>query len=83
MSYPSSYDSYLSNLDSLVFDTPSEIIQSEKDVADELDLWVIMKKKIFYFYFYLLTNHSRVTPNSRLMLNLVLVFMMKRKPSLL
>lgn len=38
MSYPP-YDSYLSNLDSLVFDSPSEVIQSEKDVADELDLW--------------------------------------------
>lgn len=48
MSYPSSYDSYLSNLDSLVFDTPSEIIQSEKDVADELDLWV--KPLITFFY---------------------------------
>ncbi|KAI9348373.1 hypothetical protein BD770DRAFT_395301 [Pilaira anomala] len=38
MTYPP-YDSYLSNLDSLVFDTPSEVIHSEKDVADELDLW--------------------------------------------
>ncbi|KAL9557767.1 hypothetical protein MBANPS3_001237 [Mucor bainieri] len=38
MSYPP-YDSYLSSLDSLVFDSPSEVIQSEKDVADELDLW--------------------------------------------
>lgn len=38
MTYPP-YDAYLSNLDSLVFDTPSEVIQSEKDVADELDLW--------------------------------------------
>lgn len=39
MTYPP-YDAYLSNLDSLVFDAPSEAIQSEKDVADELDLWV-------------------------------------------
>ncbi|KAK4519792.1 uncharacterized protein ATC70_010034 [Mucor velutinosus] len=38
MSY-SPYDSYLSSLDSLVFDSPSEVVQSEKDVADELDLW--------------------------------------------
>jgi len=50
MSYPP-YDSYLSNLDSLVFDSPSEVIQSEKDVADELDLWVRLssKKKNFFF----------------------------------
>lgn len=48
MSY-APYDSYLSNLDSLVFDAPSEIIQSEKDVADELDLWVrFIHKKIFF-----------------------------------
>ncbi|KAI8993238.1 hypothetical protein BDB01DRAFT_775607 [Pilobolus umbonatus] len=33
-----SYD-YLNNLDSLVFDSPNEIIQSEKDVTDELNLW--------------------------------------------
>ena len=39
MSYPP-YDAYLSSLDSLVFDSPSEVIQTEKDVADELDLWV-------------------------------------------
>ncbi|CEP11125.1 hypothetical protein [Parasitella parasitica] len=38
MSYPP-YESYLSNFDSLVFDSPSEAVQSEKDVADELDLW--------------------------------------------
>ncbi|KAI7894365.1 uncharacterized protein EV154DRAFT_438186 [Mucor mucedo] len=38
MTYPP-YDAYLSSLDSLVFDSPSEAIQSEKDVADELDLW--------------------------------------------
>lgn len=50
MSYPP-YDSYLSNLDSLVFDSPSEVIQSEKDVADELDLWVRLKKKNFFFFF--------------------------------
>ncbi|KAI8882071.1 hypothetical protein K501DRAFT_324149 [Backusella circina FSU 941] len=34
----STYD-YLSNLDSLVFDSSSDVVQSDKDVADELDLW--------------------------------------------
>jgi flagellar biosynthesis chaperone FliJ len=49
MSYPP-YNSYLSNLDSLVFDSPSEVVQTEKDVADELDLWVKkQRKKIFFF----------------------------------
>lgn len=52
MTYPP-YDAYLSNLDSLVFDAPSEAIQSEKDVADELDLWVkllsTLGKKNFSF----------------------------------
>ncbi|KAI8646487.1 hypothetical protein BD408DRAFT_359839 [Parasitella parasitica] len=38
MPYPP-YESYLSNLDSLVFDSPSNVAQSEEDVADELDLW--------------------------------------------
>ncbi|OBZ86585.1 hypothetical protein A0J61_05362 [Choanephora cucurbitarum] len=38
MSY-NPYNSYLSNLDSLVFDSPSEIIQSESEAAEELDLW--------------------------------------------
>ncbi|KAI7904734.1 uncharacterized protein BX663DRAFT_559712 [Cokeromyces recurvatus] len=38
MSYPQ-YNSYLSNLESLVFDSPNEVVQTEKDVADELDLW--------------------------------------------
>jgi hypothetical protein len=33
-----------------VFDTPSEVVQTEKDVADELDLWVKkQRKKIFFF----------------------------------
>lgn len=50
MSYPP-YDSYLSNLDSLVFDSPSEVIQSEKDVADELDLWVRLSSKEKKFFF--------------------------------
>ncbi|KAI8078994.1 uncharacterized protein B0P05DRAFT_571670 [Gilbertella persicaria] len=38
MSY-APYDSYLSNLDSLVFDSPNEVDQSEKEAAEELDLW--------------------------------------------
>ncbi|KAI8385712.1 hypothetical protein BD560DRAFT_443735 [Blakeslea trispora] len=38
MSY-NPYNSYLSSLDSLAFDTPSEIIQSEREAAEELDLW--------------------------------------------
>lgn len=35
-----SYNYDVAGLDSLVFDTPAEGLQTEKDVADELDLWV-------------------------------------------
>lgn len=39
-----------------MFDTPSEVVHSEKDVADELDLWVrdldTLKKN-----FLLMTNY--------------------------
>ncbi|CAO3691971.1 unnamed protein product [Rhizopus stolonifer] len=34
-----SYNYDVAGLDSLVFDTPAEGLQTEKDVADELDLW--------------------------------------------
>jgi hypothetical protein len=41
----STYDTYFSNLDSLVFDSSSDAVQSDKDVDDELDLWVSCAKQ--------------------------------------
>lgn len=38
------YNKYLTNLDSLVFDSPNETVQTEKDIADELDLWVCLER---------------------------------------
>lgn len=47
MSY-SPINAYLSNLDTLVFDSPSETIHTDKDINEELDLWVIAN--IFSFF---------------------------------
>lgn len=44
------YNTYLSNLDSLVFDTPNEIVQTDKDIAEELDLWVKLQHFPLFFY---------------------------------
>ncbi|KAI9473820.1 MAG: hypothetical protein EXX96DRAFT_528747 [Benjaminiella poitrasii] len=35
----SQYNTYLSNIEALVFDGPNEVVQTEKDAADELALW--------------------------------------------